>query len=314
MIIARSNWQLRRALDTSVIKATHGPITDVVRERPRTAFIPTMGALHEGHISLVKAAQEDGNPITVVSIFVNPSQFSAGEDFDQYPRTEEKDLELLEEAGVDIAFLPTVDDIYPASFGTELKADPRLTSCLCGESRGPEHFNGVVTVVARLFGLVQPDTAWFGEKDWQQLQVIRRMAQDIHPCVEVIGAPTIRTEDGLALSSRNSYLSPEDREVALAVPQTIAVVRKSLNDGATVKAALEAGREVLGQAGFDIDYLEVRSAVDLSLQSEVDSTAADSNNHPRIFLAAKLGAVRLIDNDAVFTPVNDNPKMAMTSA
>ncbi len=313
MIVARSAWQLRRAIDKAVNDAVSGPIVDVARERPRIAFIPTMGALHEGHISLVRSAVADANPITVASVFVNPTQFGDGEDFSNYPRTEEADLELLESAGLDVAFIPSVDDVYPEDFATEVKADRSLCECLCGASRGASHFDGVVTVVARLFGLVQPDTAWFGEKDWQQLQIIRRMAADIYPGVEIMPSSTVRAEDGLALSSRNAYLSEQARSKASAVPQSVAAARKELLLSGDVAKALETGVSVLTESGFGVDYFELRSAQGLRPVVEFNPDSEDLPNHPRIFVAATLDGVRLIDNEAVSTEASTRSKMALTS-
>ena len=313
MIVARSSWQLRRAIDKAINDAVSGPIVDLARERPRVAFVPTMGALHEGHISLVRNAAADLNPITVASVFVNPTQFGDGEDFSSYPRTEEADLELLESAGLDVAFVPSVDDIYPQDFATQVKADRTLCDCLCGSSRGTAHFDGVVTVVARLFGLVQPDTAWFGEKDWQQLQIIRRMAADIYPGVEVMPSPTVRAEDGLALSSRNTYLSEQARSKAAAVPQAIAAAREELVSSGDVGKALKTGASVLEASGFEVDYFELRSSQSLRPVDEFNPDSDDLPDHPRIFVAATLDGVRLIDNEAVSATAKSKSNMALTS-
>jgi pantoate--beta-alanine ligase len=304
MIVARSAWDLRRAVDSVVRKTTVHPIEDLIRERPRIAFIPTMGALHEGHISLISEARKDRAPITVASVFVNPSQFAEGEDFATYPRPELNDLELLERAAVDVAFLPSVDDVYPASFGTQVLADPKLSSCLCGSSRGASHFDGVVTVVARLFGLVRPDTALFGEKDWQQLQIIKRMAADIHPGVEVVGSPTIRAEDGLALSSRNINLDREGRTRALAIPEAIQAAQQTAAKGGSATACVEAGTSVLAEAGLKVDYFEIRSSRDLVPVEDLSVASPDQLDHPRVFVAASLGGVRLIDNQNLIVSRN----------
>jgi pantoate--beta-alanine ligase len=300
MIVARSAWDLRRAIDSMTRKAVPHPIDDIVRERPRVAFIPTMGALHEGHLSLVRSARDDGAPITVASVFVNPSQFSEGEDFAEYPRSEERDLQLLDGAGIDVAFVPTVDDIYPPGFGTKVVADEGLASCLCGASRGSDHFNGVVTVVARLFGLVQPDSAWFGEKDWQQLQIIKTMASDIHPGVEVLGSPTVRAADGVALSSRNSYLDDASRPRAGAVPEAIGAAQAVAGSGGSVTESLTAGLECLKAAQLEVDYFEIRSSRKLRTVESFQTAEADSADPPRIFVAAWLDGVRLIDNESLF--------------
>lgn len=297
MIVARSPWQLRSGLDSLALDHEGKSDESLVRARPRTAFIPTMGALHEGHLALVDAAQRDGNPITVASVFVNPSQFAEGEDFDRYPRDEQRDLELLAAAGCDIVFLPTVDDVYPPGFATSVLADPSLVACLCGASRGRSHFNGVATVVARLFGLVRPDTAWFGEKDWQQLQVIRRMAADLFPAIEICSVETVRSAEGLALSSRNAYLSPAGREAALAIPRAVAAARDACAAGNPAEFVELRAREVLEKAGLAVDYVEVRSA------SSLERHAAP----PRIFIAALLEGVRLIDNASLEYSSNPSP-------
>jgi pantoate--beta-alanine ligase len=272
-----------------------------------------MGALHAGHASLIKAAAADHSPITVASVFVNPTQFAAGEDFETYPRTEDADLELLEQVGVDVAFLPTVDDIYPREFGTKVSAEPGLAKCLCGDSRGKEHFDGVATVVARLFGLVRPDTAWFGQKDWQQLQIIRRMAADIHPGVEVMGAPTIRDEDGLALSSRNAYLTEDQRARARAVPDSIHSAQAAANSGEPAAEVIAEGTRVLQAAGLEIDYFELRTAKSLKTVEVIDRDEASSENHPRLFVAARLGGVRLIDNQPLFATKTNDARSALTA-
>ena len=313
MIVARSNWQLRRAIDSARQDAISQPIHDIVRERPRVAFVPTMGALHEGHISLLRRAAEDDSPIRVASVFVNPTQFAKGEDFSEYPRTEESDLELLDAAGVDVAYLPSVDDIYPPDFGSRITADRKLTDCLCGTSRGAEHFDGVVTVVARLFGLVQPDTAWFGEKDWQQLQIIRRMAADIHPGVEVMRGATVRATDGVALSSRNAYLTQEARDTARAVPDALAAARAAFVSSGDVETALNAGIDLLEAAGLEVDYFELRSAQTLEPVLKLGNDDPELPNHARLFVAARLEGVRLIDNDALRTNSNIEASLALTS-
>ncbi|MEO1014438.1 MAG: pantoate--beta-alanine ligase [Pseudomonadota bacterium] len=254
----------------------------------RIGLVPTMGALHEGHLSLVKTARNHADKV-IASIFVNPKQFAPGEDLDRYPRTLAADLAKLATAGADAAYVPTANEIYPDGFQTKVEVGA-LAAPLCGRSR-PHFFGGVATIVCKLFTQLRPDIAVFGEKDFQQLLIIRRMARDLDLDVEVIGAPIVRHEEGLAMSSRNSYLSKEDRARALALPAAIRKAAEAIETGERVETALAAAREAISTAGInDIDYLEARRADDLRPLSDDDPAAA------RVFVAAMLEGARLIDN------------------
>jgi len=254
------------------------------------ALVPTMGALHEGHASLMRVAREhvaDG-PL-VVSIFVNPLQFGAGEDLDRYPRTLDEDLKVCEREGVDIVFAPSVEEVYPGGEPRVSVEPGPLATVLEGSTR-PGHFRGVLTVVAKLFGLVRPDVAVFGEKDYQQLVLIRRMVLDLNMPVRVVGAPTQREVDGLALSSRNRYLEAEQRQEAVALSRTLLAAREVAEYGADV--ALDAARAELRRAvGVDLDYLALTDT-DLG---ELPPDAA-AGTEARILVAARVGSTRLIDN------------------
>ena len=249
-------------------------------------FVPTMGNLHEGHLTLVRAAKKICD-VVVVSIFVNPIQFGVGEDFDSYPRTLEQDSRLLAEVGCDIIFAPSVEQMY----GTQ----PRLTNIsvgqitddLCGKSR-PGHFDGVAVVVTKLFNMVQPDYAFFGQKDYQQLAVIRQLVQDLNIPLEVIGVPIVRAEDGLALSSRNGYLTPEQRAIAPKIYQLLKQAEQQLRQGEMLEQVLANISTELTQAGFVVDYVEARQT-NLQPIAQFDQDLV-------LFVAAKLGSTRLIDN------------------
>ena len=258
----------------------------------RVGFVPTMGALHEGHLSLVRLARTRARRV-VASVFVNPTQFAPNEDFDAYPRSEARDAELLESAGCDLLFAPTVSEMYPEGFATTVTVSG-VSEPLDGLAR-PGHFAGVATVVAKLLNQAQADVAVFGEKDYQQLQVIRRMVRDLDLAVEIVGGPTARAEDGLALSSRNAYLTAEERTVAARLNQVLREATAALNAGGRVDAAEQQAVDALRSAGLDpIDYVEVRGADDLSRlgPGPLDRPA-------RILAAARLGRTRLIDNMAV---------------
>jgi pantoate--beta-alanine ligase len=251
------------------------------------ALVPTMGALHEGHRSLVRAARERAGSV-VVSVFVNPTQFGPGEDFDRYPRTWDADLAALAEEGADVVFHPQVDDVYPpGSLGVTVQPGP-LGSVLEGAVR-PGHFGGVLTGVAKLFGLVRPDLAVFGEKDYQQLTLIRAMARELALGVQVIGVPTVREDDGMALSSRNRYLSPEQRTTAAALS---AALRAGAEAGSRGRdAVLAAARAVLaGAPDLVPDYLQL---------TDPDLGPAPDEGPARLLVAARTGSTRLIDNVAV---------------
>lgn len=258
-------------------------------EGKRIGFVPTMGNLHSGHAALVaKAAQRVD--FVVASIFVNPLQFGANEDLDKYPRTLVADQEKLLEAGCHLLFTPTVEEMYPDGMAAQtLVSVPHLSEGLCGASR-PGHFEGVATVVSKLFNMVQPDLAVFGQKDFQQLAVIRALVRDLNMPIQIIGEPTVRAEDGLALSSRNGYLSELQRATAPALYRTLSQIAQAIGQGRTDFAALVAeGQQQLVDAGFTPDYLEIRQALNLR-------PAVAGDRDLVILVAAVLGATRLIDN------------------
>ena len=264
------------------------------REGLRVAFVPTMGNLHAGHVSLIETARRHGDRF-VASIFVNPMQFGPNEDFAHYPRTPAQDARMLAEAGCDLMFMPDVGEMYPNGSERATRIEvPGLSSILCGEFR-PGHFEGVATVVAKLFHIVEPDVAVFGEKDFQQLTVIRRMVADLCLPVTIVGAPTVREPDGLAMSSRNQYLTDEERGRAPLIHQTLLAAVARLRGGDRDFTAIErAGSERLEGAGFRPDYFAVRRADDLG------SPDADTR-HFVVLTAARLGRARLIDNLQVST-------------
>ena len=253
------------------------------------AFVPTMGNLHAGHASLIGAAHHHGRRV-VASVFVNPLQFGPNEDYTAYPRTPEEDSALLTGQGVDALLLPTVEEMYPLGVaGSTIVDVPDLSGILCGAFR-PGHFQGVATVVVKLLNLVQPDTAIFGEKDYQQLTIIRRSVEDLCLPVRIVGAPTVRAEDGLALSSRNRYLSAEERRVAPTVYRALGRARRRLESGDADLSEIEAeGMETLRAAGFRPDYFEVRRADTLAVPRGQDLDVV-------VLTAARLGRARLIDN------------------
>jgi len=256
----------------------------------RVAFVPTMGALHDGHLSLVKSGLAEADRV-VVSIFVNPTQFGPNEDFAAYPRTEQADVAKLAGAGASAAYVPSVEEMYPAGAATTVHV-AGVSDGLCGTFR-PGHFDGVATVVAKLLNQVQPDVALFGEKDFQQLQVIRRMARDLDLPVAIRGVPTLREADGLAMSSRNAYLSAQERATAPVLHRTLSEVAARLQAGAEAAPVLKDGIAAILAAGFgSVDYLELRSVEDLTPLERLDRPA-------RLIVAARLGKARLIDNIAV---------------
>ena len=275
MQIIRERDALRRAV--AALRGDGGAV----------ALVPTMGALHAGHIALVAEARRRA-PHVVASIFVNPTQFGANEDLATYPRREAEDAAMLEAAGCDLLWAPGVEAMYPAGFATTVKV-AGVSEGLCGAVR-PGHFDGVATVVAKLLGQVRPDLALFGEKDYQQLAVIRRMAADLDLGVEIIGVPTVRDYDGLALSSRNAYLSSEERAIARALPSVADRMLWSLASAADAREALEGIRDWLLEAGWaSVDYVELRDAETLAPLSRVDRPA-------RLLVAGRVGRTRLIDN------------------
>lgn len=254
------------------------------------ALVPTMGVLHDGHISLIARAREVADHV-VASIFVNPTQFGKGEDFDSYPRTEESDAATLDAAGCALLWAPRPEEVYPAGFSTTISVTG-VTEGLCGASR-PGHFDGVATVVAKLFNQIRPDYALFGEKDYQQLALIRRMARDLDFEIEIIGVPTVREGDGLALSSRNAYLSADERIRAVALPTALGETATAILRGDPSGDAIIAAKAKLLEAGFTtVDYIELRDAETLE---PVETTERPA----RLLAAARIGKTRLIDNIAV---------------
>lgn len=251
-------------------------------------FVPTMGALHQGHASLIRAAGDHCDEV-VVSIFVNPTQFGPGEDYERYPKSLETDLRLCEELGVDLVFTPSAADVYPDGFKTTVRI-AGLTECLCGAHR-PGHFDGVATVVAKLFNIVTPDKAYFGEKDYQQLKVIERMARDLDMPVEIVPCPTFRDDDGLAISSRNAYLSATERVSAASLFRALGQAAERVARGTVDSAALIAGikREISKADPARIDYVVVVDPDSLEPLDEIRQRA-------RICLAVAFGDSRLIDN------------------
>lgn len=262
----------------------------------RVALVPTMGNLHAGHLALVEAARRHADRV-IVSLFVNPGQFGEGEDFDDYPRTFEEDRAQLAKNSVDALFCPMLADVYPSGWDEHTRVTvPGLSDILCGAAR-PVHFTGVATVVTKLLSLAAPEVALFGEKDYQQLVVIRRLVRDLWLPVEVVGVPTVRESDGLAMSSRNRYLTPEERARAPVLYRTLCEQARALAGGAHDFAAVgAAGNAALRAAGFAPEYFEVRRAADLAVAQPTDPEVV-------ILTAARLGRARLIDN----VPVRLNP-------
>ena len=253
-------------------------------------LVPTMGAFHEGHLSLMRRARATTD-VVVVSLFVNPAQFGPGEDLEAYPRDEERDTRLAEMEGVDLLFAPDIDEVYPDGFDTTA-AVSGLTETLEGDEaqRGAEHFAGVTTVVAKLFNMVGPDVAYFGQKDAQQALVIKKLVRDLDFPVRIEVCPTVRDEDGLALSSRNAYLSPDERERALALSRALRAAQLAVERGTVeATAVVAAAREELDRAGVQPDYLQLRSAGDLTPVERV-------NGSTLMAVAARVGRARLIDN------------------
>jgi pantoate--beta-alanine ligase len=252
----------------------------------KIAMVPTMGALHRAHMTLVEQAQGLAERV-LVSIFLNPKQFGPGEDFEKYPRSNDHDLEMLEAAAVDLVFMPAVEEMFPPGFATDIPAGP-LAEVLCGRTR-PGHFDGVVTVVAELFRKCEPDLALFGEKDFQQLRVIRHLVESRDIPVEIVGAPLVRDPDGIATSSRNAYLSDDQRRQVLNLPGTLAMLTARAAEGEPLRELEVAGTAALGAAGLGVEYLEFRHEHNLEL--------ADDLFRPlRLFAAVRIGITRLIDN------------------
>ena len=266
---------------------------DLLKNGGKTlAIVPTMGALHEGHLTLVREARQRADHVAV-SIFVNPRQFGPNEDLDAYPRRMAQDAALLEVEGVALLWAPTVDQVYPEGYSTNVSVSG-LDSVLCGAAR-PGHFDGVATVVCKLFNQVRPDIALFGEKDWQQLAIIRRMARDLdltQPHADaIIGVPTVREADGLAMSSRNQYLSPEERSQAAGLSRAMCKAIAAIEGGAGVPGTLATLRAEILASGFaSIDYADLRDAATL------EEVAALNGRPARLLVAARIGKARLIDN------------------
>jgi pantoate--beta-alanine ligase len=257
------------------------------KDDDRVGLVPTMGALHQGHMALVLAAQAECDRVAA-SIFVNPKQFAPTEDLGSYPRREAADLEMLRSGGVDLVFSPALDEMYPPDFATLVRVSG-LTDGLCGAHRAG-HFDGVTTVVTKLLIQALPDIAYFGEKDYQQLTVVRRLARDLDIPVRIAGVPTVREADGLALSSRNVHLSAEERRIAPDLARVLLNIAAALaQDPAAVAREIEKGSAALRQAGFTVEYLEIREAETLTVTNEAMSSS-------RVFAAVRLGKTRLIDN------------------
>lgn len=264
------------------------------RTAQRIALVPTMGNLHDGHLELVKIAKQHAD-IVVVSIFVNPTQFGVGEDFDSYPRTLDEDVAKLTTVGADYVFAPTIDEMYPVLPPPTTILAGTITEQLCGKTR-PNHFDGVGIVVSKLFNIVQPNIAVFGQKDYQQLAIIKQLVRDLSYSIDIIGAPIIRATDGLALSSRNQYLSESERQTAPILQQELQYLAKQIRDNKQpLEVLLTAALERITGAGFIIDYLEVKTAELIAVDDE------SINNHQDlvILVAAWLGRARLLDNRLV---------------
>jgi pantoate--beta-alanine ligase len=256
-------------------------------KRQTVALVPTMGALHQGHLQLVREAKKHAQAV-IVSIFVNPTQFGPNEDFAKYPRVLDQDIALLGEEGVDLVWAPSVQEMYPEEFSTMVYVT-EVSEGLCGEVR-PGHFDGVATVVTKLFNQVKPDVALFGEKDYQQLCVIRRMVRDLNIDIDIIGVPTVREKDGLALSSRNQYLSASERKIAPALHKILQNSAQLIASGAAISQTLKNAKQNLLDTGFDkVDYMELREEDSLLPLKRYGVPA-------RLLVAAHLGTTRLIDN------------------
>ena len=269
-----------------------------LRSEQRIALVPTMGNLHDGHLELVKIAKQQAD-IVVVSIFVNPTQFGEGEDFDSYPRTLDEDVAKLATVGADYVFAPSIDEMYPVLPPPTSVLAGAITTQLCGQSR-PGHFDGVGIVVSKLFNIVQPDVAIFGQKDYQQLAIIKQLVRDLSYPIEIVGAPIVRAADGLALSSRNQYLSAAERQMAPILHQELQRLAKQLmagNDQHELKSLLAETHTRITDAGFTIDYLELKTE-QLDTVDNVESLK-ENNQKLIILVAAWLGRARLLDNEIV---------------
>jgi pantoate--beta-alanine ligase len=269
------------------VKAMNDLSSSIRRKGRSIGFVPTMGYLHDGHISLVKKAKEQ-NDVVIVSIFVNPTQFGPKEDLKKYPRDMKRDVALLSKNGADIVFCPSVKEMYPEGYGTYIEVKS-LSDKLCGASR-PGHFKGVATVVAKLFNIVRPDAAYFGEKDYQQLVIIRRMVSDLNMGVKVISMPTVREKSGLAMSSRNSYLSKDEISRALVINRALKFAKALVASGVTSAPRIRAAiSQLMGTALLKIDYISICDPVTLDERSSIKGKTL-------IAVAAYVGKTRLIDN------------------
>ena len=277
--VARTLPSLRRALD------------DLRTRRATIALVPTMGALHEGHLALVRQARRRASKV-VVSIFVNPTQFAPHEDFGSYPRTWKADMAKLAVERADLVWNPGVDVMYPPNFATRISPEGPATADLEDRFR-PHFFGGVATVVGKLFTQCRPDIAVFGQKDYQQLKVVTRMAADLDLGVKIVGVPTVRERDGLAMSSRNVYLSPEQRAVAPTLHRVMKETARRLRNGDDLKAVMTSGSRTIQDAGFALDYFEARHAETLAPVASIEDGPL------RLLVAAKIGTTRLIDNIGV---------------
>lgn len=278
----------RRPLVTRSVPALRKMVARYRAKRETVALVPTMGALHDGHLSLVRAARKRARRV-IVSIFVNPTQFAPSEDFKTYPRTFNADLAMLAELKVDLIWAPTVAVMYPEGFSTKIApAGPALAGL--EDKFRPHFFGGVATVVSKLFLQTNPDFAMFGDKDYQQLKVVTRMARDLDLPLRVVGVPTVREKDGLAMSSRNAYLSPAERKVAPVLHRAMKDTAAAIKSGTSVSDAVAQGRTTIERAGFALDYFEARHAETLApIQTVKDGPI-------RLLVAAKIGTTRLIDN------------------
>ena len=275
----------------TTIKEVRKQVADWKREGLTVGLVPTMGALHEGHASLVDAAKEQCDRV-VTSVFVNPTQFAAGEDLDDYPRDFDRDCGILEAHGCDLVFHPGVEEMYPEGAATFVELRSDMTKQLCGKSR-PEHFCGVCTVVSKLFHIAMPDKAFFGEKDAQQLAVIRQMTRDLLFGIEIVGCPTKREEDGLAKSSRNTYLSPEERKAALILSKTVALGKELAKTEKYANKVVEAMKKnIETEPMAKIDYVEAVDALSMEPVEKLEGTCM-------LAMAVYIGKTRLIDNTLI---------------
>ena len=286
----------------SALRNALNPYRGQQEGKQRIALVPTMGNLHDGHLELVKLAKQHAD-IVVVSIFVNPTQFGVGEDFDSYPRTLDEDVAKLTTVNADYVFAPSIDEMYPVLPPPTSVRAGAITSQLCGQSR-PSHFDGVGIVVSKLFNIVQPEVAVFGQKDYQQLAIIQQLVRDLSYPIEIVGAPIVRAADGLALSSRNQYLTETERNIAPILHQELQLLADQLMNGAHIEQGpahlLAAASARITAAGFIIDYLEVKTAqLDALEINEESAISAGSQQDLVILVAAWLGRARLLDNQLV---------------